>query len=126
MIEQTILLKYLEGNATDEERESVVAWLESNEDNLQELIKLRKLHNISIFNEPMKEEEEGNPIFTKKILYEFAKIAAVFLLFLVGNYFFNNRTETSTSQTLFVPSGQRAEIILPDSSIAWINAKTRM
>lgn len=66
MIEQTILLKYLEGNATDEERESVVEWLESNEDNLQELIKLRKLHNISIFNEPMKGEEEGNPIFTKK------------------------------------------------------------
>lgn len=126
MIEQTILLRYLEGNATDEERESVVEWLESNEDNLQELIKLRKLHNISIFNEPMKGEEEGNPIFTKKFLYEFAKIAAVFLLFLVGNYFLNNRTETSTSQTLFVPSGQRAEIMLPDSSIVWINAKTRM
>lgn len=127
MIEQKTLLKYLEGNATDEERESVVEWLESNEENLQELIKLRKLHNISIFNEPVKEEEAGrNPVFAKKFLYEFAKIAAVFLVFLVGSYFLNNRTETSTSQTLFVPSGQRAEIMLPDSSIVWINAKTRM
>lgn len=81
MIEQTILLKYLEGNATDEERESVVAWLESNEDNLQELIKLRKLHNISIFNEPMKGEEEGNPIFTKKILYELPKSQPYFFFF---------------------------------------------
>lgn len=81
MIEQTILLKYLEGNATDEERESVVEWLESNEDNLQELIKLRKLHNISIFNEPMKGEEEGNPIFTKKSCTSLPKSQPYFFFF---------------------------------------------
>ncbi|NDV59482.1 FecR family protein [Bacteroides sp. 519] len=125
-MEQTILQKYLEGNATNEEIELVVTWLDSSEDNVQQLIKLRKLHNISIFNEPIKENKRKTTIRTRKIMYEVAKVAAIFLLFGVGNYFLTNKKEEASTQRFYVPPGQRAELMLPDSSIVWLNAQTTL
>ncbi|MDR3058703.1 MAG: anti-sigma factor, partial [Prevotella sp.] len=52
MIENKILQKYITGEATEEEIAEVVEWLDSHESHLQELISLRKLHNISLLNEP--------------------------------------------------------------------------
>lgn len=124
MIEKEILQNYIEGNATNDEIELVVEWLDSSEDNVQELIKLRKLNNISLFNEPVKEVKKRNKPY-KKYLIEFAKVAAVFMIFLIGNYFLNNNQE-SNSQTLTIPSGQRAELLLPDSSIVWVNALSKI
>lgn len=126
MIENKILQKYIAGDATAEEIAEVVAWLDSHESHLQELISLRKLHNISLLNEPARipiEEAEKKNFRIKKLLFELSKIAAVFLIFLAGGYFLNKKTEIN-SQTLFVPPGQRAELLLPDSSIVWLNAQT--
>jgi len=55
------------------------------------------------------------------------KIAAILLLFWGIQYFFNPKKETEdlvAYQTFYVPPGQRAELILPDSSKVWLNAKT--
>ena len=126
MIENKILQKYITGEATEEEIAEVVEWLDSHESHLQELISLRKLHNISLLNEPARtpiEKVEKKNFKIKKLLFELSKIAAVFLIFLAGGYFLNKKTEIN-SQTLFVPPGQRAELLLPDSSIVWLNAQT--
>jgi len=128
MIEEQIIKKYIKGDADPEEIKAVVEWLDSDESHLQELNQLRKLYHITLFNEVPSEKkapQEKKWFHLRKTVLTLVKIAAVFFIFLMGNYWIR-KTETTYSQTFFVPPGQRAELLLPDSSIIWLNAQTKI
>lgn len=131
-MDKELLQRYVEGNVTREEVEKVVDWLDRDEANVREFMALHKVHDISLFNQiPTKQVKvkPGKALPLRKIGYEVLKIAAVFLLvWSIKDFSLPEEVEELpvTYQTFIVPAGQRAEVILPDSSKVWLNAKTEI
>jgi len=129
-MDKKILQKYIEGNVTTEEIEVVVDWLDEDESHVNEFMALHKLNDISLLNRPKYRNTTQKRKFTlRRIIYELAKIAAIFLIFWSGTHLFNSLPQTKgpiAYQTLYVPAGQRAELLLPDSTKVWINARSKL
>ena len=126
-----LLLKYIEGNSSDQEKVTIVNWLDADPENMREFLKLRKLHDITIWQTSPVAEITQKP--TNKIgrgfYIEVLKIAAVFLVAMtITRYVLPELKfgESLAMQTLYVPSGQRAELILEDGTKVWLNAKTTL
>lgn len=131
-MDKELLQRYVEGNVTTEEVETVVDWLDAREENVREFMALHKLYDISILNNPDSKQTapiQRRTIPFKKIAYELAKIAAVFFVLWVGMQWYFNKPEQETPfvyQTLFVPAGQRAELTLSDNTKVWLNAQSKL
>lgn len=131
-MDKDILQRYVEGNVSPEEIIAVVDWLDADENNVREFMALHKLNDISLLNQPdnrADNQKKKRTISFRKIGYELAKIAAILIIFWGGTKLFEtNTTEESivTYQTLYVPAGQRAELILPDSTRVWLNAHSKL
>ena len=131
-MDKEILQRYVEGNVSPEEIIAVVDWLDADENNVREFMALHKLNDISLLNQPDNRADnlkKKRTISFRKIGYELAKIAAILIIFWGGTKLFEtNTTEESivTYQTLYVPAGQRAELILPDSTRVWLNAHSKL
>lgn len=131
-MDKDILQRYVEGNVSPEEIITVVDWLDADENNVREFMALHKLNDISLLNQPDNRADnlkKKRTISFRKIGYELAKIAAILIIFWGGTKLFEtNTTEESivTYQTLYVPAGQRAELILPDSTRVWLNAHSKL
>lgn len=130
-MDKKALEHYITGKATLEERMEVVEWMDSNEENVREYMALHKLHDIAVMNQIQTEEKQKTSEIHKYVLQpkwkklsiELLKIAAVAIILLGINALLNKNTDTSY-QTIYVPIGQRAEIILPDSTKVWLNSNT--
>lgn len=131
-MDKEILQRYVEGNVSPKEIIAVVDWLDADENNVREFMALHKLNDISLLNQPdnrADNQKKKRTISFRKIGYELAKIAAILIIFWGGTKLFEtNTTEESivTYQTLYVPAGQRAELILPDSTRVWLNAHSKL
>ncbi len=128
-----LLLKYIDGDCTDQEKVSITIWLDADPENMKEFLALRKLRDITIWQSPpvsgiLEKPEEKKLIWSgKRILIEVLKIAAVFLVAIfISQYLFQEPKPENliVMQTIHVPAGQRAEIILVDGTKVWLNAKT--
>ncbi len=129
-----LLLKYINGDITEEEKVKIIHWLDADPKNMQEYFALRKLNDISIWYTGVKIKQTQKPV--KKLLtrirrnwyWEVSKIAAIFIFaFFILQFLFPGYGPlkfSSQMQTIHVPAGQRAEIILADSTKVWLNAKT--
>lgn len=131
-MDKELLQRYVEGNVTTEEIETVVDWLDTSEENLREFMALHKLYDISILNKQIHKHtahKKKQIIPFRKISYELIKIAAIFLILWLGMRWAYNKQEQETPiayQTLFVPAGQRAELTLADNTKVWLNAKSKL
>ena len=131
-MDKELLQKYVEGNVTTEEVETVVDWLDMDEKHVKEFMALHKLHDISVLNQP--ENEQGQvkkvrPTLYRRVVIELIRVAAVALILMGSKFLFDTITQTEESiqyQTLYVPAGQRAELTLPDNTKVWLNAHSRL
>jgi len=128
---QETLLRYISGDATETEKAEMAQWLDANPENMREFLAFRKLYDITLWQEENKETQLINPSkkeFTiRKLVVEALKIAAIFVVALVGTrYMFpiSKVSEPVAMQTIYVPAGQRAELTLSDGTKVWLNAKT--
>ncbi|MEI6143875.1 MAG: FecR family protein, partial [Mariniphaga sp.] len=130
-----LLLKYIGGKVTDQERESITLWLDQSPENMKEYLRLRKIQDITIWHEPPLTNTVQHPIQKTKIfslkrtILEALKIAAVFIVAFVGfRYVYPEKQAINpiVMQTLHVPVGQRAELTLTDGTKVWLNAKTTL
>jgi ferric-dicitrate binding protein FerR (iron transport regulator) len=128
-----LLQRYVEGNVTTEEVETVVRWIESDESNRKEYKDLCRLYQLFLFNQPHLQQSltsgKSRWAAIRKPMYELIKIAAIVLIVWGGmqwRHSVEEKNQASHYQTLFVPAGQRAELILPDSSKVWLNASTKI
>jgi ferric-dicitrate binding protein FerR (iron transport regulator) len=128
---QETLLRYITGDATETEKAEMAQWLDANPENMREFLAFRKLYDITLWQEENKETQLINPSkkeFTiRKLVVEALKIAAIFVVALVGTrYLFptSKVSEPVAMQTIYVPAGQRAELTLSDGTKVWLNAKT--
>lgn len=130
-MDKKLLQKYVEGSITAEEVETVVDWLDADEKHVKEFMTLHKLYDISILNQSTqgrKKEKVARTVF-RRIVIELLKVAAIALILFSGNFLLqkDDQMESLPSfQTLYVLAGQRAELILPDSTKVWLNANSKL
>lgn len=132
-MENEILLKYIEGTATQEEIEQVVLWLESDKSNMQEYLLLRKAFDASLWHtsrSAQNEKPKKTKLFKFKFIREAVKVAAILAIMLISYHLlfskWINPEEIVSNQTIFTPEGQRAELILSDGTKVWLNAKSTL
>lgn len=134
---------YLSGSCTEEEKETLLAFLASNEDaanTFREMSAVWAVSSVPAFakNEDtnlsyIKEEIaacEVKTIRTRKLIPVWMKVAAAIILLLGCNYFWYTYTENLTEvytkadspYEIKVPAGSRTNIVLPDGTEVSLNA----
>ena len=130
---QESLIRYIVGDATEEEKSSMAEWLDANPENMREFLAFRKLHDITLWQPDDTTIQITNPSESKKgfkvikLVVEVLKIAAIFVVALLGVRYLLpsfNANEPVAMQTIYVPAGQRAQLTLTDGTKVWLNAKT--
>jgi ferric-dicitrate binding protein FerR (iron transport regulator) len=131
-MEKAVLIRYLAGDATAEEKAGVVQWLDAGPENMREYLALRKLFDITLWQDANQQSEfktaetDIRKPLIRKMLTELVKIAAILLIgFLIFRVFYTPEPSSPVvMQTVKVPAGQRAEVTLADGSQVWLNANT--
>lgn len=127
-MDQELLQRYIMGDVTENEKQTVTEWLEADEKNMKEFMALRKLYDITLW-----QEEETKAVLKEKgekkifFLREFLKVAAVIAIVFAGTYFWMHSKQdnpVTAMQTIHVPAGQRVELFLADGTKVWLNAQT--
>lgn len=120
--------KYIAGNATKEEKDAVVNWLSESEENEREFLALHRLNDIAIWDSNVVKNTENveKPMKPKnKAFFYLRAVAAAIILIVVTTLYVKYTAKIEPQmQTLFVPSGQRAELMLADGTKVWLNAGT--
>ncbi len=127
-----LLKRYIQGEVTTEEAETVVDWLDEDESHVKEFMALHKVHDITVLN-PMPQSAKvkvSRSVSLRRIMIEVVKIAAIVLLVFGSQLIWDKRggedETTPLYQTIYVPAGQRAELLLPDSTKVWLNAHSKL
>lgn len=125
-----LLQKYITGNATKTERQQVTEWIQQNNANMREYMAQRKLHDIALWRTSanLENEKPAKKRITLNIFWkEAAKIAAVIAIVLLGTYFVEKDLKKDVPlQTIHVPAGQRAELLLADGTKVWLNSRSTL
>lgn len=123
-----LLMKYIKGETTPEEREKVVRWLDEDPEHIHQYHSLRKLYDISLWSPIEESQPEKKQTRTlKPVWIEFLKVAAVILITFLGTKaFFDWKDEPVKMQTVIVPAGQRAELLLTDGTKVWLNSRSKL
>lgn len=128
-MDEKLLQKYIVGDVTPQEKETVLQWIKADKKNMNEFLSARKLYDFTIWQPDQIMETSSSNSKLRKISFEFVKIAAIFIgAILLVTYFYQTKdmsvAEKTTLQKLYVPAGQRAELTLSDGTKVWLNAKT--
>lgn len=126
---EELLQRYIKGEVTEDERIRVVVWLDESPDHMDEYIVLRKLYDITLWNDKVKDplSIKGKKRSLLNIGLGIIKIAAIFLIAFVGShYYLNQHQPASKLQTIHVPAGQRVELTLSDGTEVWLNSSTTL
>lgn len=135
---QSIIIHFLDGSASEEEKEALTNWLTKTSDNRREFQEIRDLWLSTNLSSDNGEVERALAEFRKRrkslfivkkrtpaILISFMKIAALFILAFGSSYYLWKHTETSTSKLivnkLITSDNGKGCFILPDSTVVWLN-----
>ncbi|SEF99601.1 FecR family protein [Parabacteroides chinchillae] len=123
---EELLLRYIKGEATEDEKRSVMLWIEQSPENMRQYMATRKLYDISLWNVTKDHNQTKKPAHKfnlYRIAIEFTKIAAILIIcFMVTKQLFNQDTILPEMQTVYVPAGQRVELTLADGTKVWLNS----
>lgn len=129
---QETLRKYINGDASDEERLEVLHWAEESEDNRKELMAYRSLCNTLIFNGELEIRASQNELEKKRraiIFRRTVKAVGVAAAIAVGVFFGFRHYKTDTPiavETLTAPAGLITESILSDGTKICLNAGSKL
>ena len=124
-----LLQRYIAGDVTEAERKQVLEWIEESPEHLQKYRAQRTLYDLALWRTDIdiKETAPEKRLSWKEPVREVLKIAAIFALVFVGSYYWWNRPEKSEAvQSVYVPAGQRAELVLADGTKVWLNSQSRL
>lgn len=127
-----LLQKYIAGNATEAEKQRVTEWIQENPENMREYMAQRRLHDMALWRtEPVAEENsrERKHFSLRGVCMEAAKIATVLAIVLLGTHYWIGKhqvPEDKTWQSIYVPAGQRAELMLADGTKVWLNSRSTL
>lgn len=150
--ESSVILKYIWGTASEQEKGEVDLWLKKHPENEKALLQIARIYYVCrtqeriVSRDPLKAywkvdkmlksqsylkkyQKKDRYVIFHRIVIELLKVAAIVLILLGGNFLLqkDDQMESLPSfQTLYVPAGQRAELILPDSTKVWLNANSKL
>lgn len=130
-MEKEILYKFFDGKASREEKEAIRIWLETSEENEQELFREREFFDAMILSGDTgktTKEKKSRPFYLTAIL-EMVKLAAVLAIAITcGTYSYKSEIKKicQAMNTITVPAGQRVNLTLPDGTNVWLNACSEM
>lgn len=143
-MDKELLYRFFEGSASSEEMERIQQWLDESPAHQKEFLKQRQVFDAMILlpgvadditpqTDSIDSEDNdagNNGSFSKSgritTFYTVLRYAAVIILSVGITYsffrYFGSKKEEITMLTASVPAGQRAEIMLPDSTTVWLNS----
>lgn len=130
-MEKEILYKFFDGKASREEKEAIRIWLETSEENEQELFREREFFDAMILSGDTgktTKEKKSRPFYLTAML-EMVKLAAVLAIAITcGTYAYKSEIKKirQAMNTITVPAGQRVNLTLPDETNVWLNACSEM
>lgn len=123
-----LLQQYIIGNISEKDKKKVVLWISENEGNMKEYMSLRRLYDIELTLGPVPSSESdfisNRKTHRTKLLHWTAGIAAAVLLFFGGFLLSESIGTKDGIQELFVPAGQRSEVILADGTKVWLGSNS--
>ncbi len=121
-----LLQKYIAGNATDAEMRRITEWIQASPDNMREYMAQRKLYDVALWHGEEARKKKRFFSFVQ-MTHEALKIAAVFAFALIGTYYWQKfQPAEDVLQTIHVPAGQRAELVLSDGTKVWLNSRSTL
>lgn len=140
-----IIERYLAGEATDEEKEQLFKWLDSNSENKEFFYKAKNIwtglgynpseskprdfDNLwSLVNNDKKIQNKTPRIRQLRILRYAASVAIALFIGWGGSTVVQNTNlvKVKTYTTVIADKGQIAKVILPDSSVVWLNSGSQL
>lgn len=143
-MEQDQLIKFITGNVEETEAKDVRTWINANEANKHEFIRLKNIHAFASGGKHILQIEddflqlnrlinqETKPtklaIFRRYLKYAAILIAALFIGFSASEirYIFPSFTESELTNEFYAPEGQISEFKLSDGTRVWLNSGTRI
>lgn len=137
-MDKEILYRFFDRQASSEDKEAIKQWLEESPANQEEFYRERQFFGAMIMNSGIPEnqiqKEQGRGMTRtpgyRKIIRELVKIAAIVLLTATSVLYFMNYKPVEEGReswlSVIVPAGQRANVLLPDGTNVWLNARTQL
>lgn len=134
-MDKEILYKFFDRQATASEKKEIEQWLEESQENREKLFAEREFFAAMILSGKLREKdlvvENGRKqrkitFQSMAVLRELCKIAAVIAITVSIGLFFLQQNGGDAMHTVTVPSGQRANLTLPDGTKVWMNARTEI
>lgn len=128
-----LLHRFFRGEVSEEEQRQVKLWMEASKENEEHYRKERNLFDLMLLSVEQECEKEvrlfGIP-FSRKLYFSTLKIASIVLVVLgVSAFLYFNmhhfRHDNLYAHSIEVPLGQRVKMVLPDSSVVWLNSDTK-
>lgn len=127
-----LLYKFFEGTASVEQGMKVKAWMEASAENEQAFYKERKTFDAIILNSYQSgagQQRRAASLFKKIIAAPWFRMAGVIVLTLLVSHLYEQYQAgyiIEKMNTISVPAGQRVNVILPDGTDVWLNARTTL
>ncbi len=135
-MDSNIILKFIRGQHTPEEKKQIVMWLDADPVKHQkEFDEIRFVFEASILFDTelqnIEKDKKSSRFFDqyRSQIYRSLRYAAIVLLVVGASYFTYDRTYDSISSKIMifeVPPGQRVKLDLADGSKIWLNADTKI
>lgn len=131
---QSLIYKYLKGEASEHEKLEMLEWIELSQENRKEFMRNRQLYDSAIWSESV-DKSVNNEAQTKKrsltlgFVREFSKVAAIIVVAIVTTLFIqklNQNKNIILSQTIEVPQGQYVHLTLSDGTKVSLNSKSKL
>lgn len=126
-IDRNILYNFFEGRTNTEEEQRIRLWYESSPENAKKFYAERRFYDATLFSENKAKDKITKHLYVKIPFNVFLKVAAMITIIISLSFFYFDKYNSNVAiNKIYVPIGQRVNIILSDGTDVWLNSNTTM
>ena len=146
------IIKYLEGRASEQERQKLAEWVALSEENRAKFASAKEIHsyaqaqllsqkgdnvdiksNFEAFKKIVQREDKKYQFWKKLVPYAASAVLILAISLVSYNKLDRYKSQLNfiskqglTSLEYFTPTGVKSKIVLPDSSVVWLNSASKI